>query len=639
MNGVASVSVSFSGTVGPVKFRARDSVTADFYGVGSEVTVGMGTSDSYVLNLIAYPTSATKVRLSWNKVPDAVGYNVYKKSGATFNLVSGSPFSGFIYEDAGPLTTGTAYEYKVEALKNVTLEVLNTATATATPAGCGATMSTDITTGVTTWLKAQSPICVTTPITVSNATLIIQPGVLLLFSSGAYLSIGTGGQLQAAGTATEMITMTAAADFSVLANRWGQTGNGEGIFFSSTAAVGTTFTVDGNYNYSSGSVIDYVLIEGSGRGIVNNQNLPLLIDHSIFRNIELKQNTGLGGIGISISNVNGAVVVRNSSFTHIRSGFASGISGGAVYMRYLGGGGYALLKNNIFVANSANAGGNSYAGAAHLEGDTNTTNFCEISGNYFYKNSVQNDSGGALRHQYATGTVRIKNNIFSANTAGTVAAVGGGGLYLDQQTSNTLVENNRFINNVAPGGAAGGGAISVRSSPGIVIKNNEFTGNSAVNGKGGAILLVAAGQNNIAIQKNTFSGNGAANGAGVMIDNISASGTIIEHNLFVNQTATTAGAAIHLGGTNVASTFIRFNSFGAGALLPTALYTADDATYTISGNWWGSVVTDGSACSANATLCAKSVGGFDVLLNSNQTAAPVLCNVNSADTSCVGSTY
>jgi len=72
------------------------------------------TSPSTPSGLTATVQSQNSIRISWNAVSGATGYNVYRSTSATVNYTNIITTASTSYTDTG-LTTGTAYYYKVSA--------------------------------------------------------------------------------------------------------------------------------------------------------------------------------------------------------------------------------------------------------------------------------------------------------------------------------------------------------------------------------------------------------------------------------------------------------------------------------------------------------------------------------------------
>jgi fibronectin type 3 domain-containing protein len=67
--------------------------------------------------LIASAGSSTQITLTWNSVPEATGYYIYRAASSAGNYASIGNVSGTSFNDTG-LTSGTTYYYKVRSYKN-----------------------------------------------------------------------------------------------------------------------------------------------------------------------------------------------------------------------------------------------------------------------------------------------------------------------------------------------------------------------------------------------------------------------------------------------------------------------------------------------------------------------------------------
>ncbi|HNL55717.1 MAG TPA: fibronectin type III domain-containing protein [Turneriella sp.] len=257
VNGTATVNITFTGTPN-AKFRlvATDSNSPHITGTSSDICMGCGlslvtTNDSF-LNLIAVPLSATQLRLSWNKMPDATGYNVYKKVTGSY-VQQGATTGNTFYNDTG-LTAGTTYEYRVDAV-NASATVLSSTNASASPAACTTTIATNITAPIT-WNATSAPVCVTASISITGD--------------------GTNG----------------------------------GIIFSA-AGVGPTYSLDGLYTYVSGSTLQYAIIEYATRGVFSN-TAGVSAEFSVFRH----NRAAASGYAIYAAPSAGSTVLRSNHFNN-----------------------------------------------------------------------------------------------------------------------------------------------------------------------------------------------------------------------------------------------------------------------------------------------------------------------------------
>ncbi len=245
-------------------------------------------------NLLASPANA-RITVTWSAVTGATGYNVYR------SLTPGGPYGS-------PLATGlTTISYTDNAVANDTTyyyvatavdgtgEGPRSAEDPATPragtfvSGVIGSSSGPIT---TTWTLAGSPYVVVGDLEVRGnastsgdrtSTLVIQPGVRVLFEPGTGLFVGddTGivaghsGRLQATGATFTANRRTPAA------------GDWKGIRFGDTATDG------GTNNYLDGCTVEWAGGGGAAAAVVVNLSSPELRNGTAIR------GTASGGVHVA----------------------------------------------------------------------------------------------------------------------------------------------------------------------------------------------------------------------------------------------------------------------------------------------------------------------------------------------------
>ena len=187
----------------------------------------------------------------------------------------------------------------------------------------------------------------------------------------------------------------------------------------------------------------------------------------------------------------------------------------------------------------------SNTGTVTLEGD--------ISGN-----TAQ--YGGAL-YSYGKGTITFNGGVIQSN----VATVRGGVIY-GTGTSQTIVTEGEFAENIAEG-TIGGGAISIAGNAFLTVEGGDFHDNEATSTAstaygGGAIESNGA----VTISGGTFEGNTALNGGVIYMDasgTLNISGGEFYSNQTINQTDA-AGGVIYIKGNTLSITGGTFGAEGKG---------------------------------------------------------------------------
>jgi len=376
------------------------------------------------------------------------------------------------------------------------------------------------------WTEAASPYILEGDATVRvGDTLTIEPGVTVQINAGVRLVIA--GALVARGsTADTPITFTASDSSAPWRN----------IVFNDSA-VDATYDINGNYE--SGSILEYVIIEFAGIGI---------------------QSSELGVVNLINSNpaIN-QVTLRNNKATAIYAGNASGL------LKITN----STIQNNVLVEDTQNKSPaisirrpSSVSDSLVVEVLNN-----DISGNSFDSITTRRSKGGGVYIANAT-SFTIANNTISNNSA-----TDGGAIFLELNNGNTadyVVKNNRIENNTA---LENGGAINLTKSN-VVISNNNIRNNMAGTHSGAVYVNNSEAdindnimQNNSAghtggavyvealmpkppfnLRRNLIIGNHAdEHGGGVDIHD-AANSVQMTSNLFVSNSATGSGDAIHLAG-------------------------------------------------------------------------------------------
>jgi hypothetical protein len=173
----------------------------------------------------------------------------------------------------------------------------------------------------TTWTLAESPYLVTGNALVSEGvSLTIEPGVVIKFDSGFSLQID--GELVARGTESQLITFTSNQP-SPAPGDWGY------ILFSDTS-TDATYDVDGNY--TSGSVLEYCVVDFAG-GLSVNNNGALRLDnaHPSINHCTIQNSAALGIIAWNLSgvlNIANSTIQFNSGRGILTKGVTYSVGGG-----------------------------------------------------------------------------------------------------------------------------------------------------------------------------------------------------------------------------------------------------------------------------------------------------------------------
>src|SRR3990167_9486320 len=253
----------------------------------------------------------------------------------------------------------------------------------------------------TTWTKATSPYIVTGSVIVnSGVTLTIESGVTVKIDSGKAFQVS--GTLIAKGSSSSKITFTKNSS-----SNWGY------ILFNNSS---TDASYDSSGNYTSGSIMEYCVVEYAGGVSVSNNGAIRMDNAHPFINYCTIQNNSVSGI--YAWNLSGTLKITNSTI----SNNTTSSYGGGIYCS----GGTKTISNNTISDNTSS----SYGGGISCYSGTNT-----ISNNTISDNTASSYGGGI----YCNGTNTISNNMISNNTASS-----GGGISCSgtNTISNNMISNN-----------------------------------------------------------------------------------------------------------------------------------------------------------------------------------------------------
>jgi parallel beta-helix repeat protein len=413
-------------------------------------------------------------------------------------------------------------------------------------------------TATTTWTTAMSPLCVTSSVDIApDATLTIQPGVTITFSSGEYLQVD--GTLVAQGTAARPITFTSASATP-------QPGDWDYIYFSPTA-VSATFS---NGTYVSGSVLRYATIQFAGAsqtvGITSSGAIQATASVPDLDHLSVRANLGDG------------IFIEGSSSAFVTNSFIDGNGGDGVSFSYLHGS--ATVSGNTLTNNTGSgAAFNNAVGT--VTGNTISGNgYSGIWGNVYPQG--MNITGNRISNQGSTG-IAVNANFETVNISGnTLNGNSGGGLWAWEMMGT--ITGNTITGNTAPDGA---GIYANHGGP--TISGNTISGNTAT-GQGGGIYVFADVN---PVSNNTISHNTASAGGGIYLDYNSS--IVVAGNVIVDNTATSAtgGGGVNMGGYSYPT--INGNDIHGNTTLVNQLTSQNDLStldptrnaIDAQNNWWG----------------------------------------------------
>ena len=653
VKGILTTSINFTGLTDELKITAVDSKDPKISGTSKAIYMGLSLGDNSPLKLTA-SSSETQANLTWNQVPKAVAYYIYRDD-VEIHIAGPAEYD---YKDTG-LTTGVSYTYRVEA-KSIS-EVITKSSVIATTCACKTVISAANTNNViippTTWTKANSPYCVEDDVTVQSS-LTIEPGIVLRFSDDTGITVETSAWLIVSGTSSEPILMTS-RNANPVAGDW------DGIKYNSDSQ-GTSFTAGNEYDW--GSVVKHTTIEYGGPAIYAEVSLD--VEHCLFRNNQSPRLNDSAG-GVYIRKATGTAVVRNCNIDHnsieatgtrysgaggvslldsttvifennilnANTGIVTNVSGDAVC--YVSGGtliiGYTVdIKNNYFTNNSATGTGYSGHGANHTAGGINYWSYTKgtLENNYFYnndgklyRNGTSNSSkysgGGALinsGNNTISNNTFIDNDIYSGTSAswnlGTYSSGGMTALGADH-----IIYKNTFINNVnstysgstLTSNSYSSGALTIGSAGNHQITYNTFTDNSvnahsvcagggvsAYSYVGGAIFTNGSSK----INRNTFTNNSGIGSAANAANFAQSGGAVIIHGSdveFKNNNLT----------GNIGSGTASGGAYASGGICVTNVSQNNTISHnTITGN-----KTDNTSISVASAILLAMADGNTVLNN------------------------
>jgi len=426
-----------------------------------------------------------------------------------------------------------------------------------------------------------------------DSTLIIEPGVYVIFWAHYKFVVDDGAILYAVGTEAdsimfkERVTGTGWAGIRFMgADGLSQLSychitHGKAIGSGDDANGGAIFCSGSSPTISNNSIVGNSA-DGNGGAIYCTGSSPTISDNTIDSCL------GRNGAGIYCDNSN--PTIRNNSI----SGNSAGQDGAGIYCdnssptisantisansAYSEGGGICCqsyssptISNNSISGNSAGGDG----GGIFCRDHSNPT----ITANSIDGNSVNRDGGGISCRDWSDPT--ISNNTISGNLArgaggifcygrssptisnnsiyGNSAGSRGGGISCDGYSSPTI--SNNSIDSCSASGSGGGICCQYNSHP--AISNNTVKRCSASDNGGG---LYCSDNSNPTISNNTVNSCFASNGGGLYCRSYNDS---ITRNIITDNWATSNGGGIYLRSSNPAMLNNTFsgnsaNSYGGG---------------------------------------------------------------------------
>ncbi|MBK8824489.1 MAG: S8 family serine peptidase [Anaerolineales bacterium] len=414
------------------------------------------------------------------------------------SITNGSASFGTI--PAGTSSAGaTAFTFSVNALAGYNHPIsfsLNVADTNGYATTLNFTVNTE--TGVTnksgtitadeTWTSDQTYLITNNVGVAENVTLTIQPGTTVKFNGNYYLNIG--GTLIADGTLSQPIHFK-----SNTGGTW------EKINFEDISADAVA---DGSGNYTSGSILRYVNMEGASAGITCNLATPYL-SHVTLNSGGITCSLGATPLWLMDNSIPGAVSITGDGNAYRNTASGLSISGAGIAEDNVVHGtlslGSGTARNTVNGITIGGSGGtldtNTITGNVNL-GDSYTVSGNTITG------SLTTGNGASVDHNTVSNGITVGstatvtwNNVENSNGTGLTA---GSGL---------TAHHNRLIGNtigmVATDGTIEYNLIANNTSVGLQVgaarvRYNTFTGN-----KGNTIVV--QGDTPLGITSNNLEGN------------------------------------------------------------------------------------------------------------------------------------
>ncbi len=352
----------------------------------------------------------------------------------------------------------------------------------------------------------------------------------------------TGDSLTITGPGANMLTVSGNNAVRIFALSAGDTAMISGMTLTQavTGAIGnagnltvTNMTFNANTNNGGG---------GDGGAIGNRQALSLTVTGCAFTNNTGTAQAGGAAINFNSFNTNPTATITNTTFTN--NSAIGGAVAGAIFINN----GMMTITGSTFTGNGTNNTGD--GGAIAIQGGQVTQ--VTINNSVLTGNSSTR-SGGAIYYQPNGGTpvLAINNSTISNNISNSDSDTfggGGGGLYLADQGSVTIMSStiNGNISNTGSAATGLGGGIYVGVP--MTMTNSTVSGNTAQR-SGGGIYTEGTSTRIVNLTNSTIVNNTATiNGGGISAT--SSNPVNIRNSIFANNTANGGTSPDILGTVN-----------------------------------------------------------------------------------------
>jgi hypothetical protein len=282
---------------------------------------------------------------------------------------------------------------------------------------------------------------------------------------------------------------------------------GGGIFVSSAAPTIINNVIIGNFGCD---LCTSAYGRGGGIYMIDSPSTALVAYNKIYSNVADNSTWGIGG-GIMLRDSNAQIT--GNEISNNRAGYSAGFGGGITVI-----GGHPDITDNEIASNTGGqtvmglGGGIYISSGASVAIENNKIDYNKAISNL--GDPALNSRGGGLYYDGAsTAAPVIQGNRFSYNLASPMGPLAGfgGGMFLTNLVSPTLVADNEVSNNIAGHNEDGyGGGIYVTNSV-LTTGNNIFTQNAATwagdHGEGGGLYINGG---SVLVQHNDFTNNYAA---------------------------------------------------------------------------------------------------------------------------------
>ncbi len=378
----------------------------------------------------------------------------------------------------------------------------------------------------------------------------------------------------------------------------------------------------------------------AGMGIEIDSGSTATISNCVVTGL-LINNTGFGGVGISVSgvsvNIQNCTVSQNNETGVAITGATAPILTGNTFanIRTHDGGGAvdfnndtsAVVSGNVFADNyNPNGGGSAIGwrnsgGSVTLSSNTFTGNSSEYGGgavggfgasltlisNTFTGNGTYYDGdGGAVSWE---GSATIIGNIFAGNSSTGIYAPEGGAVYCDSGSAYTFA-NNTFENNNSD---ASGGAVWVTGGS-VTFQDNLIVNNAqnSTNDQGGGIFVQAS--SSLFMINNTITGNSSSGSGGGVAFNVTGTSELLNvyNNIIWGNLASQSGGDVWLSGTGQKKVFANNDAdsvFGVWDIAQNNIDVSPNFFDPINGDYH---TQNGSPCIGAGSTNAPSLPATDL---------------------------